>query len=163
MSLVVWPLRSAPLLWECSTAEGLGRTFAELRRCAIRNWHRDFRHEVFPFTVHIDGRRVQAPRRWTFVTRGEIVMLPEGNVWGVAAGPTRSVTKGVLYILRPLSRGTHTLRLRGRHEELGTIDLIYRFTVGNTTSAHASSIERRDVGSDRAWWFKTKRTQVAPN
>jgi hypothetical protein len=146
------------IAWECSTAEGLGRTFAELRRCAIRNWHRDFRHEVFPFTVHIDGRRVRAPRRWTFVTPGEIVMFPEDNVWGAPAGPSRSVTKGILYILRPLPPGTHTLRLRGRHEQLGPVDLIYRLTVGNSAGPHASSIERRDADSDRPWWFRTKTT-----
>ena len=147
-----------PVAWECSTAEGLGRSFAELRRCAIRNWARDFRHEVFPFTVHIDGRRLRAPRRWTFVTPGEIVMFPKDNVWGAPPGPSRSVTKGILYILRPLPRGKHTVRLRGHHAELGPVDIIYRLTVGNTASAHTSTASESDTDHARPWWFKTKST-----
>jgi hypothetical protein len=98
--------------WECSTAEGLGETFAELRRCARDNFRRDFDPDIWSIRLWLDGERVQHPRRWKFLTPGEIIDFPEENIWDAEPGPSKSVTKGFFYILRPLSEGTHVIRAR---------------------------------------------------
>jgi hypothetical protein len=107
--------------WECSTAEGHGDTYAELRRCAVENFERDFNPDVHQFKIWIDGKLLRNPRRWTTLTPipSDIINLPEDNVWDAEPGPTKSVTKGFWYILRPLSEGTHTIRSTGFNEAFG--------------------------------------------
>jgi hypothetical protein len=80
-------------------------------------------------------------------------MFPEENVWDARPGPSRSVTKGLFYMFRPLQRGTHTLRARGHHDVFGDVELLYRVIVGNPRPASASLGE----GNASAWWSKTKR------
>ena len=115
--------------WECSTAEGLGMTFEALRRCATENFARDLGRDVVSFTLRIDGKRVSHPRRWTFVTQGEIITFPEDNIWGAVAGPSKSVTKGILWILRPLHGGQHTVRIHVVADQVGAFDFIWRLRV----------------------------------
>ncbi len=98
--------------WECSTAEGLGDTFHELRTCAIENYDIDFAPPAFRTTLRIDGELVRQPRRWTFVTPGEIIDFPEDNIWGAVPGPSKSVSKGVFYIVRPMAVGRHRIVMR---------------------------------------------------
>ena len=148
----------SPFGWECSTAEGLDDSWAELRRCAVRNWARDFGPQVFPLTARLDGRRLRGARRWTFISPGEIVMFPEDNIWGASPGPSRSVIKGLFYILRPLHRGTHTLRVRGRHELFGPIDIIYRLTVGKAAAAHISTPHGLNKDHSGPAWGKSARS-----
>jgi hypothetical protein len=78
-------------------------------------------------------------------------MFPESNVWDAPPGPSRSVTKGLLFMLRPLSPGTHTLRVRGHHDELGEVDFTYRLAVGNSARA-LSRPGGRDAGRHRPLW-----------
>jgi hypothetical protein len=115
--------------WECSTAEGLGMTFEALRRCATENFARDLGRDVVSFTLRIDGKRVSHPRRWTFVTSGEIITFPDDNIWGAVAGPSKSVTKGILWILRPLREGRHTVRIHVVVDQVGAFDFIWRLRV----------------------------------
>jgi hypothetical protein len=115
--------------WECSTAEGLGETFRALRRCARQNFARDFAPDVVSFKLWIDGRRVQQPRRWTFITPGEVVDFPENNIWGAPGGPTKSVTKGFFYVLRPFDEGRHRIRFRVVFAGGESFDIVYRLRV----------------------------------
>jgi hypothetical protein len=115
--------------WECSTAEGLGETFRALRRCAVENFARDLGREVVSLTLRIDGKRVFHPRRWTFLTPGEIITFPDDNIWGAPGGPTKSVTKGIIWILRPLREGRHTIRLHVVDQVFGTFDIIWKLRV----------------------------------
>jgi hypothetical protein len=108
--------------WECSTAEGLGETFAELRRCARENFRNDLNPNAYSIELWIDGERVRRPRRWTFITPGEVVDFPQDNIWGVEPGRSKSVTKGFFYILKPLSEGRHVIRLHTEHEVVGGFD-----------------------------------------
>ena len=50
------PLLVGGPFWECSTLEGLGDTWAELRACAHDNFAHDFGRSAFGFTVRSTGR-----------------------------------------------------------------------------------------------------------
>jgi hypothetical protein len=115
--------------WECSTAEGLGDTFRELRRCAVDNFARDLARDVFGITVRIDGDRVLHPRRWVFVTPGEIVVFPDDNIWGAPGGPSKSVTKGFYFIVRPLDEGRHQIRIHVNDAVFGEFNVTYSVRV----------------------------------
>jgi hypothetical protein len=115
--------------WECSTAEGLGETFDQLRRRCERNFDRDLNPRFFQQDVRIDGELVWADRRWITVTPGEVIDFPELNLWGAEPGPSNSVTKGFLFILRPLSEGTHTIRLKVVDEHIGRFRYLWRVHV----------------------------------
>lgn len=116
--------------WECSTAEGLGDTFAELRACAEDNAAHDFGPQVAHTILKIDGAKVNHPRRWTFTTPGEIIHFPKNNLWGVEAGPTKSVTAGTMYLFRPLPDGTHHIRLHVNDDVIGEFNIDYVLHVG---------------------------------
>jgi hypothetical protein len=60
------PIVMVYLGWSCSTAEGNGRTFRELRRCAERSWRNELGDVRIRQTV--DGSLVHHPRRWTVST-----------------------------------------------------------------------------------------------
>jgi hypothetical protein len=117
--------------WECSTAEGLGRTYAELRRCAVDNYAADFGPESLRFSVRIDGRVLPNPRAWTIVTPvpADLIDFPEDNIWDAVPGPSKSVTKGLFYILRPLSPGAHRVVIDLDHDEFGELTLVSRLRV----------------------------------
>jgi hypothetical protein len=117
--------------WECSTAEGLGDTYAELRRCAVENFEKDLTPDVLQFTIRIDGQIVRNPRRWTVITPipSDLINFPEDNIWGAEPGPSKSVTKGQFYILRPLSAGTHMIRVNGHAEGFGDFTVTYQLRV----------------------------------
>lgn len=95
--------------WECSTAEGLGDTWAELRSCARNNFARDLDPDIFHQSVYIDGKRLRHQRDWVDLTPGEIIDFPDPNIWNAEPGLSKSVTKGFLFILRPLSEGRHRI------------------------------------------------------
>jgi hypothetical protein len=124
-------LMLTPVGWECSTAEGLGETFRALRRCAVENFARDYGPDIMSVKLWIDGHRVQEPRRWIFLTPGEVVDLPENNIWGVPGGRTKSVTYGFFYVLRPFEEeGQHRIRFRTIFAEGEPLpDLVWRVRV----------------------------------
>jgi hypothetical protein len=116
--------------WECSTAEGLGDTFRQLRRCAEENAAHDFGPQVSHTTLKIDGTKLNHPRRWTFTTPGEIIDFPKHNLWGADPGPSKSVTAGTLYLVRPLDGGTHHIRLHVNDKVIGQFNVDYWLQVG---------------------------------
>lgn len=106
--------------WECSTAEGHGETWAELRACAKNNFARDLDPDLYHQNVYIDGKRLLHQRDWvTHTTPGEIIDFPKNNIWGAEPGPSRSVTKGFLFILRPLSPGSHRIVIETQADVIG--------------------------------------------
>jgi hypothetical protein len=118
------------LQWECSTAEGLGETYRELRKCAVQRFRRDWSREEVTLRVRVDGKRLEQPRRWTFTSQGRVVDLPKNNIWGAPPGPTKSIMRGVFYLLRPLAEGDHYVRVRldfGQRFDIYR----YRFTVAS--------------------------------
>lgn len=120
------PVLLSFLGWSCSTAEGHGRSWRKLRRC-VRD---SFEAELTDVQVRLrlDGRLVRDPGRWTFGTTRRVARLPEDNVWGAPAGPTRFTGKGLLFMLRPFLPGQHVVR--ARLEEDGEVTVLrYRFTV----------------------------------
>jgi hypothetical protein len=115
---------------ECSTAEGNGHTWRALRRCATSNYDEFLGPDVLHVTLWVDGVKVHHPRRWEFVTPGEIVHLPRHNIWGVHGGRTRSVTEIAFYILKPLSDGTHVVHAHVVSTFIGNFDTYDVFHVG---------------------------------
>ena len=117
--------------WECSTAEGLGDTYSELRACAVDNFATDFNRDVLEFTIRVDGRPIPRPRRWTVLTPilSDCIDFPDYIIWGAVPGPIKSVTKGFFYILRPLPEGAHTIAADVHHETFGDFTLTYEIRV----------------------------------
>ena len=120
------PVVLAYLGWSCSTAEGGGRTFAELRRCAERAW----RSELGDVRIKqvVDGDRVHRPRRWTVTSHDMWVDLPRNNIWDVRPGWTRSVGRGIFHVLKPPAPGDHVVRVVLLEDGEKTV-LRYPFTV----------------------------------
>lgn len=115
-ALVVTPALG---FWECSTAEGLGDTWAELRSCARDNFARDLDPDIYHQSVYIDGKRLRHQRSWVDLTPGEIIDFPEPNIWNAEPGPSKSVTKGFLFILRPLHEGRHRIVIDVQADVIG--------------------------------------------
>lgn len=115
--------------WECSTAEGLGETYRELRDCAISNFDHDFGPDGIHTTVTVDGQRLHHPRKWIFLTPGEVIHFPENNIYNVEPGRSKSVTEGTLYILKPLSDGTHHVHVHGVDSVIGAFNVDWTFHV----------------------------------
>ena len=100
----------------------------ELRECAERRFRRDWGREMVTLHVRVDGKRLERPRRWTFTSQGRVVDLPKNNIWGAPPGPTKSIMRGVFYLLKPLAAGDHDVRVRLDFGKRSTI-FRYRFTV----------------------------------
>ena len=106
------PVAVSPAFWECSTAEGHGETFVQLRRTCEDHFRHTFGIRRRTIRIRIDRVLIPAPRRWTFQTPGEIVDFPDPNLWGLPPGPTKSVTEGFVYVLRGLTPGNHLIRVK---------------------------------------------------
>jgi hypothetical protein len=115
--------------WECSTGEGLGETFAELRQCARNNFARDLGPDVYHQRIWIDGHLLKHQRRWVTVSPGEIIDFPQDNIWGAAPGPSKSVTKGFMFVLRPLHEGRHRIRWVLHHDVFGDFNAVWKLRV----------------------------------
>lgn len=115
---------------ECSTAEGNGETYRELRRCAVAGYRDFFSAQDAAVRLKVDGNRIERPRRWTFTSSNRMVTLPKDNIWGAPAGPTKTVSHGLFYMLKPLAPGEHLVRFRTKSHKDDAVDIIrYRFTV----------------------------------
>lgn len=115
--------------WECSTAEGLGETWQELRTCARENFAFDLDPAKYHQKLRIDGDRLVHQRRWVSHTPGEIIDFPEDNLWGAEPGPSRSITKGFLFILEPLDAGEHRIVVVVQDEALGDFRWVWKLHV----------------------------------
>ncbi|HVF08701.1 MAG TPA: hypothetical protein VNC60_09000 [Actinomycetota bacterium] len=122
-------LAFTPAAWECSTAEALGDTWSELRSCARDNFDHDFGPELYHQSVYIDGRRLRHQRDWVVRSPGEIIDLPADNIFGADSGATKSVTKGFLFILRPLAEGRHRIVVDAVDEVYGEFHWVWKLNV----------------------------------
>ncbi len=112
--------------WSCSTAEGNGRAWHKLRRCARES----FKEELSDIRVRLflDGDRVRKPGRWTFDSARRVARLPKKNIWDAPPGRTRFLGRGMFFMVRPLNPGAHVIR--ARLKEAGKVTVIrYTFTV----------------------------------
>ncbi len=115
--------------FECSTAEGLGETWRELRTCARENFAANINPDLYHQKVRIDGERLVHQRRWVSHTPGEIIDFPDENIWGAEPGPSRSLTKGFLFILEPLEPGEHRIVVIANDEVVGDFRWVWKLHV----------------------------------
>jgi hypothetical protein len=116
--------------WECSTAEGLGHTFSQLRHCAEHNFARDFGPDDFHDTILVDGVQVHHPRKWIFTTPGEVIDFPKHNIFGADPGRSKSVTKGNFFLVKPFAHGRHEVIDRVRFPDGTGFNIEWVFHVG---------------------------------
>ena len=118
-------LVATPAGWFCDIAEAGGSTTAELRACA-----RDGFALLTYAEVVLDGRSAKHLRRHVVTSRR--IELPGPNL--LTDGPTSIVDKGIYIVIKPLSRGSHTLRL---YDEFASLDFTAGVTFNITvTKAH---------------------------
>lgn len=116
--------------YECSTAEGNGRTYKKLRACAVQGFQNSYGRKHISVQVFVDGKHLKHPRRWTFTSPGRLVDFPKNNIWGAPAGCTKSVTRGLFYIVKPLRPGDHRFGMRLRQTGSNDYSVVrYPFTV----------------------------------
>ena len=109
-----------PFGFECSTAEGDGPTWAGLRRCAVKGLNGIFGRGKLVTRVQnsIDGHPVARAGSYKVVTTPTVAHLPEKNIieyWmggkkDIPAQRTKQMSDVVIYIIKPLSLGWHTIR-----------------------------------------------------
>jgi hypothetical protein len=82
--------------------------------------------QVIEKWAEIDGNRIFDLER---VQTGAFdITLPEDNIWGVKAGPTRAAADGYWLFLKPLARGKHTIHFSGRGPRFAT-EVVYDLEV----------------------------------
>jgi hypothetical protein len=89
---------------ECSYAENPSlKTESELRTCAVTGDK--------PTSVHvtIDGKSVQNLQNYIVQTPLFDLTLPDNNIFGAPAGPTKAVSHAFVVFLQPLSPGKHDI------------------------------------------------------
>jgi hypothetical protein len=89
---------------ECSTFEGNGTTEADLRACAVAA------DEGITATITVDGQPVLLTRVQTALLS---IHLPKDNIFGLKGAGRKglSVADGLVVLLNPLARGTHTIMI----------------------------------------------------
>jgi hypothetical protein len=70
--------------------------------------------KVLEMSVLIDGIQVPDLREYRIQTKAFDIVLPENNIWGVKAGPTRAAADGYWMFLKPLGEGDHTIDFSGK-------------------------------------------------
>ncbi len=63
--------------------------------------------------VMVDDTSIPDLKRFRIESGAFDVTLPEDNIWGVKAGPTRAAADGYWLFLEPLSEGVHTIQFGG--------------------------------------------------
>jgi hypothetical protein len=71
--------------------------------------------QILPLELTVDDIPFSVPFLSKFrISSGPFdVTLPEGNIWGVKAGPTRAAADGYWLFLKPLSAGVHMMQFGG--------------------------------------------------
>jgi hypothetical protein len=95
---------------ECSKAEGLGDTNAELRACA-----KDFADAFTDLRLRVDGVDVAHLSRLRTASDPFVVTATADNVFAVPAGTTRAVADGYWAVIGPFSPGKHKLTFGGTY------------------------------------------------
>jgi hypothetical protein len=95
---------------ECSTAEGDGKTPAELRAC-----NAGIVKFFTGLSLTIDGVPIPDPFNFRVQSQPFGFNAAAGNVFGVPAGGTLSVADGYWALIGPLSPGAHTISFGGSY------------------------------------------------
>jgi hypothetical protein len=120
-----------PVGTECSYSENPSlKTESELRSCAITGDQPNSIHVI------IDGRSVENLQNYIVQTQLFDLTMPENNIFGTTAGPTKAVSHAYLIFLQPLSPGKHDIhfdQVTLANPETGTnnyaYDITYHLTV----------------------------------
>ena len=83
---------------------------------------------VIEMSVTVDGMRLSDLKKHRILTAPFDITLPQDNIWGVKAGPTRAAADGYWIFLKPLSVGNHTIHASGRGAHFQT-EVTYELTV----------------------------------
>ncbi len=105
-----------PAGWFCDPAEAGGSTNAALRTCVDNGFALLTYAEVV-----LDGRKAKHLDKYVVTSRR--IELPGPNL--LSEDPTSIMDKSIFVVIKPLSRGTHTIRL---YDEFASLD----FTAGIT-------------------------------
>ena len=85
------------------------KTEEELRQCAI-----DENEVVYERRLSVDGVEIRDLDKYLVITPAFNVTLPQNNLWDVPPNTeTTAVTAGYYILLKPLSRGDHTIQYGG--------------------------------------------------
>jgi len=106
---------------ECSNLEGLGTTEAEQRECAV-----SFANHIVVSSLFcmIDGQAVTNLDSFRFLSSQFTFSAPTPWIFGDTGGTGTAVSDGYFVMLKPLSRGIHTLSCGGEFD--------FGFGFGNT-------------------------------
>ena len=118
-----------PAAHECSAAEGNGQTFRALKACAAEGWEEFFGPETYEQRLWLDGDRLRHQREWVVISPGEIIDFPRNNIYGVEPGPSRSLSKGLLFIVRPPDEGRHVIRVVAHDKVFGDFEFVWKIRV----------------------------------
>lgn len=95
--------------YECSTSEfPQYKTESDLRKCA-----KELQDKVTAVDVTLDGKKINDLQKYRTESPLFQLNLPKNNIFGTAAGPTKSVSDGIWLMLHPLSQGAHEVRFSG--------------------------------------------------
>lgn len=96
---------------ECSFAEEGDQLKTEKEMCNRASYLMDV---VVDMSVVIDGIELKCLNKYRARSRVFDLVFPPDNVYGVSPGNTRSVTDGYWLLIKPLTVGNHTIRIRAR-------------------------------------------------
>lgn len=117
-----------PAGWFCDPVEAGGSTDPDLRTCVSNGFAL-----VTHAEVGLDGR--QAKNLDNYVVTSERIELPGPNL--LSEDPTSVMDKGIYMVIRPLSRGDHTIRLYDEFESLDfTAGITFNITVVKARHHH---------------------------
>jgi hypothetical protein len=87
--------------------------------------------KIAKLNVIIDGMSLPDLKKFRVESKPFDVTLPEDNIWGVKAGPTRAAADGYWLFLKPLQKGSHQIQFGGSCLA-GTVNIgtVYYLTVG---------------------------------
>jgi hypothetical protein len=111
---------------ECSTVEGNGTTFAELRTCA-----KGFADEFTDLKLVVDGQEVSNLNSLRVQAKGTFTSV-EGNVFGIPPDNNSKFAADGYWALIKLTPGEHTLTFGGSYPPGGfTTEVTYNLIVQN--------------------------------
>jgi hypothetical protein len=106
-------------------------TTAERRLCA-----KNFADGIIHLAAKVDGKNVHNPTQYRFPSPEFEVIAPPRNIGGLKPGKAESVADGYYLLLLPLSRGEHTISVKGTFTQDGNgnpfsagIDTTFKLTV----------------------------------
>ena len=133
------PIFLLSYFWECSNIEAPpsfgGETEAGQRQCALEQVRKNGVFDAI--LVSIDGRppvNIYSDR-YLAVSRQMTAALPEDNIFGSDAEEVTFVAAAWVAMIRPLSPGTHTIRLEQVPDGTPTVSEV----IVNVVPGHAGS------------------------